>query len=185
MKIYTRSGDKGKTSLVGGSRISKAALRIEAYGTLDELCSALGYLACGFNIKESIREELEEIVSRVMDASAIVASEDTTLEKLPALSQEHIKMVESWIDNHLEGLPALKFFTLPIGDPAMSYAHVCRTVARRAERAMVRTVDSGEYIPEDTMCYINRLSDYLYALSRRLAFDSGAEDVLWKSNSKK
>ncbi len=183
MKIYTRTGDKGTTALVGGRRISKASLRIEAYGTLDELSAHLGFLASdNFKLSETIEAQLHEIISRVMDCSAIVASEDETLEKLPKIGETHSQALEQWCDELLEGLPQLRHFTLPIGTGAMSYSHVCRTVARRAERAMVRTCDSGETIPEWTMTYINRLSDYLYALSRNLAHSSGREDILWREN---
>ncbi len=182
MKIYTRTGDGGMTSLVGGTRQSKASLRIEAYGTLDELTASLGYLSSSaFVLPEDIREQLIEIVSRVMDCSAIVASEDETLEKLPSIGEADSERLEGWCDLLLEGLPQLRHFTLPIGSPEMSYSHVCRTVARRSERAMVRVVDGGEFIPPLAMRYINRLSDYLYALSRRLSFNSGVEDVLWRA----
>ncbi len=182
MKIYTKTGDKGKTSLVGGRRESKASWRIEAYGTLDELTAVLGYLASSaFELPENIREQLVEVLSRVMDVSAIVASEDETLEKLPQVTVEDSEVLERWCDELLEGLPQLRHFTLPIGSAAMSYSHVCRTVARRAERAMVRVVDGGENIPESAMIYINRLSDYLYALSRRLSYISGVEEVLWSA----
>ncbi len=180
MKIYTRSGDSGTTALVGGRRISKASQRIEAYGTLDELTAFLGYLASGFEIEGEIRDQLEVIISRVMDCAAIVASEDETLEKLPKITDIHIEQLEKWCDILLEDLPTLRHFTLPIGSAQMSYAHICRTVARRGERAMVRTVDEGETIPTEVMRYINRLSDYLYALSRYLAHRSGVSDVLWR-----
>lgn len=182
MKIYTRTGDNGTTSLVGGNRTSKASLRIEAYGTLDELTAHLGYLASGFELSENISGQLQEVISRVMDCAAIVASQDDTLPKLPPITEENSTKLEQWCDELLDGLPELRYFTLPIGSGAMSYAHVCRTVARRAERAMVRAVESDEHIPAMTMKYVNRLSDYLYALSRNLAHTSGHKDVLWNEN---
>ncbi len=181
MKIYTKTGDKGTTALIGGRRVSKAHLRIEAYGTLDELTAHLGYLAStAFTLPEDIREELCEIVSRVMDCSAIVASEDETLAKLPSITQLHIEELEKGCDRLLEGLPMLTHFTLPIGAKEMSYSHVCRTVTRRAERAMVRADENDENIPSETMRYINRLSDYLYALGRHLSHLNGEKDVLWR-----
>ncbi len=183
MKIYTRTGDKGTTALVGGRRISKASLRIEAYGTLDELTAHLGFLASThFSLQGDIQTQLCEIISRVMDCSAIVASEDETLEKLPKITQKHCQELENWCDELLQDLPQLRHFTLPIGSGEMSYAHVCRTVARRSERAMVRVVDGGETISQWALTYINRLSDYLYALSRNIAHNSGTEDVLWREN---
>ncbi len=180
MKIYTRKGDDGTTSLVGGTRISKAGLRIEAYGTLDELTASIGYLASdGFEFPSNYKEQLTYVVSRVMDCAAIVASEDETIAKLPQIKENHISELEKWCDELLEGLPTLRHFTLPIGSAAMSYCHVCRTVARRAERTMVRASQEGEYIPKSVISYINRLSDYLYALSRRLSFLDGKDDRVW------
>ncbi len=180
MKIYTRGGDSGTTALVGGRRVSKASLRIEAYGTLDELTAFMGHLASGYELETAIKEQLEVIVSRVMDCSAIVASEDETLSKLPTITEAHTRQLEEWCDVLLEPLPALRHFTLPIGSAQMSFAHICRTVARRGERAMVRAVQDGEEIPPEVMKYVNRLSDYLYALSRHLAHQSGVDDVLWR-----
>lgn len=181
MKIYTRRGDDGTTSLVGGTRITKGSLRIEAYGTLDELTANIGFLASNFELKPDVRAQLEEILSRVMDCAAIVASEDTTIVKLPQISQKQIEHLEAWCDYLLDGLPQLQNFTLPIGAPAMAYAHVCRTVARRAERAIVRAVGAGDAIPAEVRGYINRLSDYLYALTRRLSAESHTPDVLWRA----
>ncbi len=183
MKIYTKKGDSGKTSLVGGERVSKGGWRIEAYGTLDELCAHLGFLASMDAMQTEglggVRGQLEEIISRVMDCSAIVASTDTMLEKLPKITTTEVETLEWWCDALLEGLPQLSHFTLPIGAPEMSYAHVCRTVARRSERAMVRVVDGGETIPSETLSYINRLSDYLYALTRFLQHTANNPEVEW------
>lgn len=184
MKIYTRRGDDGTTSLVGGTRISKSALRIEAYGTLDELTAVLGFLASNqFSYADEYREQLVYIISRVMDCAAIVASENSDLSKLPQIKESHILELERWCDNLLEGLPLLRHFTLPVGSAQMSYSHVCRTVARRAERAIVRSFESGDTIGPNVTSYINRLSDYLYALSRRFSFDSTGGDVLWIAGS--
>ncbi len=186
MKIYTRTGDSGTTALVGGSRVSKASYRIEAYGTLDELTATLGYLCSGhFSGMAAHRKELTEIISRVMDCSAIVASQDDMIEKLPKIDSSDIERLEIWCDRLLDGLPEIRHFTLPIGSAEMSYASVCRTVARRAERAMVRADNHQQAINQEAMIYINRLSDYLYALSRRLAFDSGEPEVLWSAKRDK
>lgn len=179
MKIYTRRGDDGTTSLVGGTRITKDSPRIEAYGTLDELTAHLGYLASNFELTEAIRAELSTIISRVMDTAAIAASEETTIAKLPQINTQHINQLEAWCDAHLDGLPTLHHFTLPIGTPAMAYAHICRTVARRAERAMVRSNNEDEVIPAEVRRYINRLSDYLYALARRLSASANVPEILY------
>ncbi len=180
MKIYTRSGDKGTTSLVGGSRVSKSSVRLEAYGTLDELTAHIGVLHDLLDANHSVRSELLWILSRVMDCSAILASEDTTIAKLPQVTADHSSQLERWMDTHLEGLPELRYFTLPAGGLLLSQSHVCRTVCRRAERRIVAVVEAECQVPEEVAMFVNRLSDYLYALGRRLGFDSGAEDMVWK-----
>ena len=185
MKIYTRTGDKGTTALVGGERVSKAHCRLDAYGTLDELTAHLGYL---HDILHGMREErlatqeqLKEIVSRVMDCSAIMASTDLMLEKLPRITDEHIKELEGWLDEYLAPLPNIFKFTLPLGDKALSYTHIVRTVCRRAERCIVICQQSDDVeVDQNVMRYVNRLSDYLYALSRNIAHTNKVEEVLWR-----
>lgn len=180
MKIYTRKGDRGTTTLVGGTRISKSSARLEAYGTLDEMMAHIGVLCDMTPQTHFVREELIWILSRSMDCAALLASEDTTIAKLPQITPAHVKELETWTDNHLDGLPALTNFTLPSGAPLLSYSHVCRTVCRRAERRIVTCNENGIQSPPEVSAFINRLSDYFYALGRRLGYEAGATEIIWK-----
>ena len=181
MKIYTRTGDKGTTALVGGARVSKAHCRLEAYGTLDELTAHLGFLHDMLTTLNQTQEQLKEIVSRVMDCAAIMASTDLALAKLPEISSLHIEQLEIWSDEYTDPLPKIFKFTLPLGDQMMSYTHIVRTVCRRAERCIVACSEMDDIeVSEDVMKYINRLSDYLYALSRHISHNNNVEEVLWR-----
>lgn len=180
MKIYTKGGDKGKTSLVGGKRVSKAHERLNAYGTLDELMAHIGVLHDHLAQENFKREELQWVLSRVMDCAAILASEDETLEKLPHIDTKMIERLEGWTDNHMDGLPVLTKFTLPIGDPTVSYANVARTVCRRAEREIVKCIDNGLKVPAAVEMFVNRLSDYLYALGRSFSYEFAKGDIIWR-----
>ncbi len=179
MKIYTRTGDKGTTALVGGQRVSKAHARLEAYGTLDELTAHLGYLHDMLNEKPNTQQQLLEIISRVMDCSAIMASTDIMLEKLPQINDSHIKQLENWMDEYTNPLPQIFKFTLPLGDKTLSYSHIARTVCRRAERCIVACQQTEE-VNLNVMKYINRLSDFLYALSRNIAHTNNVPELLWR-----
>ncbi|MEG2727863.1 MAG: cob(I)yrinic acid a,c-diamide adenosyltransferase [Mucinivorans sp.] len=179
MKVYTKSGDKGHTSLVGGHRIAKSDPQIEAYGTLDELTAHLGFFYDQHLIDTPYAEQVQVIVSRVMDCAAVLATPFGVASRVK-VDQKSIEELEGWIDQIQETLPALSNFTLPLGCAAMSYANVCRTVARRGERAVVRvmTDDAGMHLAQ---VYINRLSDYLYVLGRVLAIENGAAEILWRA----
>lgn len=181
MKIYTRTGDKGTTSLVGGTRAPKNDPRIEAYGTVDELMAHTGYLHDMLDAtREQERAELKWILDRLMSCASLLASEDTMLDKLPPVYDEDIVRLENGIDRLQEGLPELRHFTLPCGHPVLSYCHVCRTVCRRAERRVVSAADHYPTVPDVVRGYLNRLSDYFYALGRRMGYDLGADDVRWE-----
>lgn len=180
MKIYTKGGDKGTTSLVGGSRVSKAHTRLEAYGTLDELMANIGVLYDHLPEKDFRKEELEWILCRVMDCAALLASEDVTLERLPQIDATMIERLEKWTDNHLDGLPQLTKFTLPIGHTLASYSNVSRTVCRRAEREIVKCIDQKLVVPAPVEGFVNRLSDYFYALGRSFNHQFGRGDVFWR-----
>ena len=196
MKIYTRTGDKGSTSLVGGSRVSKCDDRLESYGAVDELMAHLGHLydkisVCEADGKEfhghapEIKESILEILDRLMSMASLLAAEDSTAKKLPQLSAEDVSRLEQWTDKLLDGLPSLTRFTLPLGHVLVSYTHVCRTVCRRAERCIVRSSASCDNATPQVEAYINRLSDYLYALGRRATFDLNVSEVAWEPRKEK
>lgn len=174
MKVYTKGGDKGRTSLVGGARISKADLRVEAYGTLDELTAFLGLLHDQYLSDTPYATPLQQALGTVMDAAAVLAGAEG---QIPASA---IEALEQQIDHWSGSLPALQHFTLPLGYAPTSATHVCRTVCRRAERAVVRLKEENQALGS-VQIYLNRLSDWLYVLGRRLNQEGGAE-VLWRSN---
>lgn len=176
MKIYTKTGDAGTTSLIGGTRVSKSEYRIEAYGTVDELMAHIGYL---YDQYENNNDQLIEILDRLMSCASILASEDQNIEKLPTITEQDITNLENWTDGMLAEVPQIQHFTLPAGDASMSYTHICRTVCRRAERAAIRSAENGSKIPSEVFKYINRLSDYLYALGRYLAQKNSAKELIW------
>lgn len=179
MSIYTRTGDKGTTSLVDGMRVSKADARLEAYGTIDELIANIAYLK---DCYLSQNEQLDIIVERLMCAAGLVAClEPDKFDKFPRIRDIDVQQLERWIDEILAVVPQIRNFTLPGGAAAVSYAHVCRTVCRRAERASIRCNNTDAQYPVDEMVlmYLNRLSDYLYALSRYLHFVQEVPEKLW------
>lgn len=178
MKIYTKSGDSGTTSLVGGTRVTKSNPRIEAYGTIDELMAHVGYLRDTLTDDE-IRAQLFEILDRLMTCGALLASEETTLTKLPQIKESDIEYLEQSIDKLLIGAPEIRNFTLPGGDVRVSYTHICRTVCRRAEREIVRMQEAENMTPTVIERYVNRLSDYFYALGRHLTFTLKIQELIW------
>ena len=170
MKIYTKTGDKGMTSLVGGKRVEKDDARVQAYGTLEELQSFVGMLASATD-----EVQLEDVQRILFKIGGYLASEDATSAGVP---DETIAQLEQWIDRLSEELPPLRTFIIPGGIMAASICHVCRTVCRRAERRMItlrRTVDVG--LDDNAFIYINRLSDYFFLLARKLNKVAGKEDV--------
>jgi len=185
MKIYTRTGDAGTTSLVGGTRVSKADPRLEAYGTADELQAHISYLhdlvarddRCT-DILSVERGELRTIVADLMSVEAWLASDGKSRKILPAFGPERTNMLEKAVDRMSSQLPEVKYFTLTTGDPLFSYSHICRTVARRMERCAVRVAEKEE-VPEEVMRYINRLSDYLYVLGRYICHSLGVAETVW------
>ena len=165
--------------MIGGARVGKNHPRVEAYGTVDELMAHIGYLRDNLTEKErGLREELYKVLNDLMTASAILACEGETLKKLPTLTGGDIRFLEERIDAMQTALPPLDKFTLPGGHPLVSLAHIARTVCRRAERRAAAVECSLEQ-HETVKRYLNRLSDYLYALGRKLAADHHAEELLW------
>ena len=179
MKIYTRSGDAGKTSLVEGTRLSKGHERIEAYGTVDELNSFLGLLA-DQDAAQAHRIFLKSIQDKLFVIGANLASDPAKkADRIPPVKEEDILNLEKAMDEMDAALPELRHFILPGGHPAVSLAHVARTVCRRAERCVIR-LSEGEEVPDLIVPYLNRLSDFFFVLSRKLCQELGIEEVKWQ-----
>lgn len=177
-KIYTKGGDKGETSLIGGRRVPKYHVKIEAYGTVDELNSYVGLVKdlCDDNQYVNV---LVEIQDRLFTIESLLAEDvELSARKLPQIFESDIKFLEDEIDKMNEVLPHLSSFILPGGHPIVSHCHIARCVCRRAER--VTLLAMKEYpVNEMVIKYLNRLSDYLFVLSRKIAHDNGINDILW------
>ena len=182
-RIYTKTGDQGKTALFGGRRVSKSDLRVDAYGTVDELNSFVGWLRDSIESPEH-RAVLYEIHHRLFTVGAALASDPEKHPPTPDVVEEDILMLEREIDGMDAALPALKNFILPGGHTAVSVCHVCRTVCRRAERLVV-ALDQTEPVEPLVLQYLNRLSDYFFMLARQLGHDLGAEEVIWNPRASK
>lgn len=179
IKIYTKTGDKGNTSLLGGKKVSKAHYRIASYGDVDELNAFLGLLKDQPGIPSEIAEQFNWIQVHLFNIGSILATENNfTGFKLPEIKTSHIANLETWIDQLSEDLPELKNFILPGGHPIVSYCHVCRTVCRRAERSII-ALNSEEQVDENIIPFINRLSDYFFVMSRKLAQLLNISETLW------
>ncbi|MGZ5220702.1 MAG: cob(I)yrinic acid a,c-diamide adenosyltransferase [Chitinophagaceae bacterium] len=181
MKIYTKTGDKGITSLIGGTKVSKAHLRIEAYGTIDELNSYIGLCNDLLSDKNS-SAILPEVQDRLFTIGAALACdpEKETKMKIPDLKEEDIILLESEIDQMDEILPSMKSFILPGGHPVFSHLHVARCICRRAERSCVRLKSQNNEVEPIIPKYLNRLSDYLFILARYAGHVMGVPEISWK-----
>lgn len=180
-RIYTKTGDKGTTSLIGGTKVSKSHIRIESYGTVDELNSWIGVVRDHI-AHTGLKEELKEIQDRLFTIGSSLACdpERETRLKIPDLHQADIASLEKAMDRMTEALPEMKAFVLPGGHPAVSFAHVARCVCRRAERICVALQDEGMEIEALVLQYLNRLSDYLFVLARQVGQLASAEEIQWK-----
>lgn len=179
MKIYTKTGDQGLTSLIGGTRVPKSDLRIDCYGTVDELNSYIGLLR-DQPVNNSRRDLLKEIQDRLFTIGASLASDpDKSKMRLPDLHTEDVTLLEQEMDRMNATLPELREFILPGGHSAVSFAHVARCVCRRAERLVIG-LQQESFVAELVIIYLNRLSDYLFVLSRQMAHELGVEEVTWK-----
>lgn len=179
MKIYTKKGDTGTTGLIGGTRVLKSSLRIESYGTIDELNSYIGVVR-DQGIHETKVSQLIEIQDRLFTIGSSLASDpEKSNMKIPDLKESDIQQLERWMDEMDEGLPEMRFFVLPGGHPAVSFCHVARCVCRRAERIIV-DLSQNEFVAPLVISYINRLSDYLFVLSRQVTKDTNAVEQPWK-----
>lgn len=185
MKVYTKTGDKGTTALFGGDRVPKHHIRIESYGTVDELNSHIG-LVRDQDINPHYKEILIRIQDRLFTAGAILATppQKEVLKNgkqrlnIPRISEADIQLLENEIDSMEEALPPMTHFVLPGGHTTVSYCHIARCVCRRAERLSVR-LNEIEAIDPLVLTYLNRLSDYLFVLARKLSADLSANEVKW------
>lgn len=179
MKIYTKTGDEGTTALFGGKRVSKADLRIETYGTVDELNSWIGVLR-DQEVNRQRHEELVEIQDRLFTIGSILATEPGNKKvRTPSLLPADVLFLENKIDAMDSLLEPMKVFVLPGGHPSVSFGHVARTVCRRAERLVIE-LDGIEKTEPTVIQYINRLSDYIFVLCRIMAKELKAEETPWK-----
>lgn len=179
MKIYTKTGDKGQTSLIGGTRVPKDDIRIEAYGTVDELNSWLGV------IRDSLKgdKEKQEFIIGIQDklftiGSHLASDPEKSKMKLPQITDEHVAVLESKMDEIDKEVPPMKNFVLPGGHIIVSYCHVARCVCRRAERCVI-TLSQTAPVEEIIIRYLNRLSDYLFMLSRKMSVELLAKEIPW------
>ncbi|MBK8943690.1 MAG: cob(I)yrinic acid a,c-diamide adenosyltransferase [Ignavibacteriae bacterium] len=180
MKIYTKTGDDGSTSLFGGTRVQKNNIRINAYGTIDELNSVIG-LAVSNNVSEEIKIELEQIQNLLFQIGSELASpENVKSEVIKKTSVEEINYLEKLIDKFDEKLPTLKNFILPGGNISASLLHFARTICRRAERIIVELKDC-ESINNNILVFVNRLSDLLFVLARYENFVTTTPEIIWKT----
>lgn len=181
MRVYTRTGDKGETSLSGGARVQKDHTRLEAYGTVDELNSHLGLIQAAIT-DPGEKSRLTRIQNRVFVVTSNLAADSAELlNKLPHILEEDITELEKAMDSLLDQIPPLTNFILPAGHSTVASCHIARTVCRRAERRMV-TLGREALVDPILIRYINRLSDYLFVLARKSAYDLGVGEVIWTSD---
>lgn len=178
-KIYTKTGDKGKTSLLGGEKVSKSSERIESYGTVDELNSFLGLLRDNEGVETRIKQQLYWLQENLFSlGSLLAAGNEFKAFDLPQITQLEVTQLEQWIDHYDAKLPPLKNFILPGGHPAVSLAHVCRTICRRAERQVIN-LSEKEAVDANILAFLNRLSDYFFILARKIAVDLEVPETPW------
>ena len=185
MKVYTKTGDKGTTALFGGTRVPKHHIRIDSYGTVDELNSYIGLIR-DQDINPDYKTILIHIQDRLFTVGAVLATdpEKAILKSgkerlnIPKISSENILLLEKEMDTMNESLPQMTHFVLPGGHQTVSFCHIARCVCRRAER-LATALNDLEPIEAETLMYLNRLSDYLFVLARKLSFDLQADEVKW------
>lgn len=180
-KVYTRTGDKGQTNIVGGIRVSKASERLEAYGTVDELSSHLGLLAAMLSEGE-YHDMIIRVQNNLFNVCTNLATDQsqTPLYDSARLADGEIELLEKEVDRMMKLLPERQGFILPGGTPVAAQAHVCRTVCRRAERRIVALSEVAQISPE-TLQYVNRLSDYLFVLAKIINFNAGVSEIVWQN----
>lgn len=182
MKIYTRTGDQGTTSLASGQRVSKTCARLESYGTIDELCSHIGLLVT-YCTSEHDRQLLTDVQNQLFVVGGYLATDngqgttDNRQRKTPIVTDEMVTMLEQEIDAINATLPPFRCFILPGGCRAAAVAHICRTVCRRAERRILALAEEGAEVDAHVISYVNRLSDYLFVLARKLNADEKHPEI--------
>jgi cob(I)alamin adenosyltransferase len=181
-KIYTKTGDQGRTSLIGGTKVPKSNIRIESYGTIDELNSFIG-LVGDYLPEDATKGVLKEIQDRLFTIGSSLACDPhkEPLMKVPDLHEEDVKLLENEMDKMDEVLPVMKNFILPGGHVAVSTVHIARCVCRRAERLCVGMKETGSFIDPLVIKYLNRLSDYLFVLARYVGHIYRVKEIVWKA----
>jgi len=181
LKIYTKTGDKGKTSLIGGTKVPKSHIRIDSYGTVDELNSFIGLLGDQLD-DENSKKNLREIQDRLFTIGSSLACDPEKEQalRIPDLKEQDVTFLENEMDRMNASLPEMKNFILPGGHPAVSTAHICRCVCRRAERICVGMQENKVFVDPLVIKYLNRLSDYLFVLARFSARQMGVEEIVWR-----
>ncbi len=181
MKVYTKGGDSGHTSLIGGERVPKYDIRVEAYGTVDELSAFIALLSDKMRSDDTLEHynnELQRIGSMLMNIEAHLASGAGNSYKLPQVTNQSVESLEESIDKMQSALPQITKFTLAGGCELNSLSHICRTICRRAERLVAQVAQQHEIAP-NVLQYLNRLSDYLYLLGRTLTAHCQADEIVW------
>lgn len=179
--LYTRTGDAGTTSLVGGERVKKNSARLEAYGTVDELSSALGMFGADPKITDELSNEIKIVQNELFNIGGYLATavKEGETPKCAAITPEKLQQLEGWIDALDEQTPKIRAFVLPGGSETAAKAHLARVVCRRAERRILELAET-EYVDPDVIRYINRLSDYLFIAARYSNFMQGVDEIVWK-----
>ena len=179
MKIYTRTGDQGQTSLVGGQRVSKTCARLESYGTIDELCSHIGLLIT-YCTDPHDQRFLTDIQRALVKVGGYLATDTSPREVRPTniVTADMVTTLEQEIDRINATLPPFRCFILPGGSQAAAQSHVCRTVCRRAERRILSLSEEGAQVDSQVVAYTNRLSDYLFILARKLNMDKNHPEII-------
>jgi cob(I)alamin adenosyltransferase len=178
MKIYTKTGDNGQTSLIGGTRVPKYDLRIECYGTIDELNSYIGLVRSQI-LMPIEQDALKEIQDRLFTIGSSLASDpEKSKMKIPELYITDVEFLEAEIDRMEKNLPQIRHFILPGGNTLISFCHIARCICRRAER-LIFMLKEKSFVDENVSIYLNRLSDYLFTLARKTGHDNGVEEYQW------
>lgn len=183
-KLYTKTGDAGQTSLLGGKKVLKSHGRIEAYGNVDELNAFLGHLKDQNEVENRWKQQIYWIQEHLFSIGSVLATEsDFDGFELPQISEQEVTQLEVWIDTFDKDLPALKNFILPGGHPVVSLTHICRTICRRTERSII-ALAATEDIDKLLIKFMNRLSDYLFIFARTLGQSVNAPEIPWQPNQK-